>query len=692
VPLLRIAIGLLIMSISLATAADQILVDVDEEFGRLELRDADLPSIPALPGQGLAVVTGHDVEWPGFTLFAPEGGWDLQGWQSLTASIRNAGAHRLSVGLRVDAPGADSDESKRVQVVIDVAPGETKKLTVALHQTPWAFDGDTQIVGMRAAPGQAAIDLSQVEKLIIFVVRPDVSHRFVVEDLILQRHAKRVSTDGFLPFIDRFGQFIHADWETKIGDDSDLTRMVQAEAADLAAHPGPADRSRFGGWAAGPRFEATGYFRPYKHEGQWWLVDPEGYLFWSHGIDCVNTNAATGTTDRESYFAGLPDESDAGPGQFYGQSTWAPHGYYHDRTPFRTFNHRQANLWRKHGDNWRDAFARITHQRLRSWGMNTIANWSDAGIYSQQKTPYVAAVWLGARPLQGSQGYWGKFHDVYDPGFRGAVHEALAARQTEAVDPWCIGFFVDNELAWGDELNLALASLASPGEQPAKRVFVEVLRAKYGLIQTLNQAWGTGHASWEDLLSHQDPPPDLARARVDLVAFTDSIAHTYFRTIKQELTALSPEQLYLGPRFAWQNKIVVRASLDYCDVVSFNKYQYSVADLRLPDEADHPVIIGEFHFGAVDRGMFHPGLRAARDQAHRGELYSAYVRSALQHRLIVGTHWFQYGDQSTTGRGDGENYNIGFIDIADVPYPAMVGAAREMGAQMYTLRSSTELD
>ena len=90
--------------------------------------------------------------------------------------------------------------------------------------------------------------------------------------------------------------------------------------------------------------------------------------------------------------------------------------------------------------------------------------------------------------------------------------------------------------------------------------------------------------------------------------------------------------------------------------------------------------------------MFHPGLRAARDQAHRGELYSAYVRSALQHRLIVGTHWFQYGDQSTTGRGDGENYNIGFIDIADVPYPAMVGAAREMGAQMYTLRSSTELD
>jgi hypothetical protein len=66
------------------------------------------------------------------------------------------------------------------------------------------------------------------------------------------------------------------------------------------------------------------------------------------------------------------------------------------------------------------------------------------------------------------------------------------------------------------------------------------------------------------------------------------------------------------------------------------------------------VIIGEFHFGALDRGMFHPGLKQERDQPHRAELYRSYVQSALAHPLIIGTHWFQYGDQSTTGRGDGE--------------------------------------
>ena len=40
----------------------------------------------------------------------------------------------------------------------------------------------------------------------------------------------------------------------------------------------------------------------------------------------------------------------------------------------------------------------------------------------------------------------------------------------------------------------------------------------------------------------------------------------------------------------------------------------------------------------------------------------------LGNPLIVGTHWFQYGDQATTGRGDGENYQIGFVDVCDTPY------------------------
>ena len=43
-------------------------------------------------------------------------------------------------------------------------------------------------------------------------------------------------------------------------------------------------------------------------------------------------------------------------------------------------------------------------------------------------------------------------------------------------------------------------------------------------------------------------------------------------------------------------------------------------------------------------------------------------------------------DQPLTGRPDGENYQIGFVTVADVPYPELVKAARDTAASMYRRR------
>jgi agarase len=41
-------------------------------------------------------------------------------------------------------------------------------------------------------------------------------------------------------------------------------------------------------------------------------------------------------------------------------------------------------------------------------------------------------------------------------------------------------------------------------------------------------------------------------------------------------------------------------------------------------------------------------------------------------------------DQHTTGRVyDEENYQIGFVDIADTPYPETIAASREVGQLLY---------
>jgi len=674
----------------------------------------------------LRIATGHNKPKPGITLKAPAGKWDLSKYEYVSIDVKNLARLRLgtpyggqpsiadepvTVSCRVDGPGADGNS---VSDSITLAGQEAGILTVRIFPTPWKLSEPLELIGMRGVPVHSGkLDTANISQMLVFVNKPRIDYVFELGNIRAGGCVTVLDAKTFFPFIDEFGQFIHGDWPGKTHSLEELIansargRLMagKAEEEDLAAHPGPADRDVYGGWSAGPVLSATGFFRTEKYKGKWWFVDPQGRLFWSHGIDCVRSANATPITDREHYFRNLPapasnkqgPETDSPFAKFYGAGSWAPHGYYKDHCPYKTYDFSQANLLRKYGQDWEKAFAEITHRRLKSWGINTIANWSDPNIYLMRKMPYVCTISYDARKLEGSQGYWGKFYDVFDPSFRQALRRRLEMEKGKtAGDPWCIGYFVHNELSWGDEVSLAVATLISPPDQPAKKVFIEDLKAKYGTIDKLNAAWDTEHATWDALL--QSPPaqslvrragrqaPDKEKARADLTAFYTKIAETYFETIRDELKKVAPNQLYMGCRFAWVNDRAARAAAKFCDVVSYNRYTSSVQEQRLPDNisawgrltADKPIIIGEFHFGALDRGMFHTGLRKTDNQQDRAEKYKSYVCGALRNPYIVGTHWFQYKDQATTGRGDGENYQIGFVDVCDRPYPEIVRACRDV--------------
>src|SRR5450759_223349 len=115
--------------------------------------------------------------------------------------------------------------------------------------------------------------------------------------------------------------------------------------------------------------------------------------------------------------------------------------------------------------------------------------------------------------------------------------------------------------------------------------------------------------------------------------------------------------------FAYETFIKFTASLGF-DVFSLNIYGYSTVDRleRIASFVDMPVIIGEFHFGTPGRGLS-PGLRQTISKEERGQAYRYYVETGAAHPSLIGTHWFQWGDQPATGRGDGENYNIGWVDV-----------------------------
>jgi hypothetical protein len=652
---------------------------------------------------------------PGVNFQPQTGGWDMTGLGYVEARVKNIGSRTLNVHLALDDPRANRTERKGCVIhSASIPPGKVETLKVTItSQPPKVLE--MAFRGMRAAPGgigsrqSGSLDPNNVVRISVYVYHPGADYEYEVSELRAggaPAFPLPERLEDLFPMIDRFGQYVHKDWPGKIHSENDLARQREQEAADLAAHPGPKGRNQYGGWLDGPQLEATGRFRVAKWHDKWWLVDPDGRLFWSHGLVRVTWSCGyTPITGRRFLFADLPT-SDSPFAPFYGRSTWAIRGLYERGA--ETYNFTGANLLRKYGPHWPEAFSDVTHRRLRSWGLNTMANCSQPAIYLERKTPYTATVYSlnsppedtpggtgyvatiheGGRVIEAASGGWGKFPDVFDPSFKATLIKEVAQHKGKAVgDPWCLGYFLGNELTWGrDETWLASAVLKSPADQPAKKVLVGDLQQKYTSIENLNAAWGTNYASWDTLL-RSTTAPDVRKARADLATFLDKTADAYFRQCREAVKEIDPEGLYLGCRFAgWANDRIFRAAAQYSDVISVNRYAESVADLRLPSGIDKPVVIGEFHFGALDRGKFHASLRPVADQQARGAAYDKYVRSALENPWIVGTHWHQYGDQATTGRDDGENFQNGFVDICDTPYAETIEACRQIGYELYEVR------
>ncbi len=653
----------------------------------VQVEQVDSPS-----GQGKALKVHFGVaDWPNVFFKAGTTPWDWSKHLGLAVDVTNPNPYAVRVCVRVDNEGADGAKNC-VQEGIDVPPGQTRALSATFN---WGLD--LGLWGMRGYPppsrgDKATLDPTRVIAFQVFLPMPREPRTLILDNVRLFGKRPPLKPWPSKAFVDRFGQFKYADWPGKLKDASDWPALLAAERADLARHPAPSDRDEYGGWKNGPKLKATGWFRTEKVGGKWWLVTPSGHLFFSLGVDCVGYWTKTIVEQRDAWFDWLPDPKGEF-GQHYGTFE-NPH-----RGPVkkgRSFGFYSANLQRKYGEGWRETWREMVWKRLPSWGFNTIANWSSPEVYDGP-VPYVVSVGIGgkhARVPSGSD-YWSKMHDVFDPVFAADV----TASVNRAAHLWkgkkrCLGIFVDNELSWGHEhhYGLAVGSLNGKPDQPAKQAILTDLRKKYGTVEKLNAAWKTTWPSWEEMSAKPAAPKreEMTDAcKGDLDAFIRRFSLRYFTLIRDAIRATSPHHLYLGCRFAWGSQTSYKAAGEVCDVVSFNIYRETVdpRDYGFTDELGKPCIIGEFHFGALDRGMFHTGLVKAKDQADRARKYADYVRSVADMPAFVGCHWFQFVDEPITGRWfDGENYNIGFVTVVDQPYPELVAAARRAHAEVYRRR------
>ena len=573
--------------------SDDVLYDFDQgsEPTSIIHERAETELVQGETGRALQVTLHGKGEPSRIRLTSP--GWDLSSYRGVAIDVTNRDSQPIAVLAQITV----GQEKTASRSVVCLEPGETDTMLLTFFRSEPPEYMQKFFRDMRGLPGGVLAhwltpDLTRLDTIEISKSRPNQSMRFSIDNIRATGRfappSEQELQSDFFPFVDRYGQYMHGTWPGKTLSAEGITDQHQAELLDLDAHPGPVDWDRYGGWAAGPQLEATGHFRTEKYRGKWWLVDPDGRLFWSHGITGVQLSQRTKIWQRENYFS--------------------------ERAPDGDF--RAANLKRKFGQGWQEGAGELAHRRLRSWGMNTFANWSDPDLYQMRRTPYVVAVGTGISKMVPPS--------IDEAAFRVKVRKRLNAKWAAEFkdDPWCLGVFVDNELRW-----------------PKKN--------------------------------------------------TAQVAETYYKVVSEQLKAVAPNVLYLGSRIHGDGepRAAYRAAAAYCDVVSMNRYQLAVVHEDLPaDSLDKPMIIGEFHFGALDRGLPHTGLLAVANQRQRARAYADYVHQALENDRIVGAHWFQYSDQLFTGRGDGENYQIGFVDIVDRPYPDMIEASREMGDTLYRYR------
>ena len=737
-----------------ASSSARLLFDFERSDIPTEIRldNADAQLIDAESGKALEIQLLTESHYSAEFTFADEQPWDWSDLENFAFALDIANHAPTSIHFYVTATDVHGKAHNRSFVVPEASTGsyfmELKgpdlSLETGIRSNPPSWDSDFQDIIYRW--GEKQLDVAAVES-ITFKVTGVLEDKTLIIDNVRLIKPQSLDENYLKELVDEFGQNNKLEFAGKVDSVEQLRERSAEEQSQLRDNP-IEGRSRFGGWADGPKLEATGYFRTEKINGKWALVDPDGHLFFSTGIANVrlaNTSTITGYDFDQSKVpqrkpgdltpedslglnrvpdAAIPSRNVSSPLRAE-MFTWLPgyddplgqnFGYrreVHTGVIERgeTFSFYRANLQRKFGTNdevqlmekWRDT----TVKRMLSWGFTSFGNWIDPSYYQMDRIPYFANGWIigNFKTVSSGNDYWSPLPDPFDPLFKERAYiTAEQIAQEVQGSPWCVGVFVDNEKSWGQEgsiqsqYGIVINTLGRAAvESPTKAQFVHLMQQKYGDISQLNHAWNTQLVSWE-AFAEGVAVTDFSTAMVeDLSAMLDHYTGQYFKIVREAVKHYMPNHMYLGARFAdWgMTPEARRAAATYADVVSYNYYKEGISNKfwHFLEDLDKPSIIGEFHNGALDSGLLNPGLIHAGSQADRGKKFAEYMNSVIDNPYFVGAHWFQYIDSPLTGRAyDGENYNVGFVSVTDIPYAPLIDAVKSVNENLYPRRFGKDSD
>jgi hypothetical protein len=443
-----------------------------------------------------------------------------------------------------------------------------------------------------------------------------------------------------LPVVDEFGQWIHADWPRKIGSLEQLKKEWAEE--DAALQEGDFNYGKYGGYRD-TKVRATGFFRVEEIDGRWWFVDPDGHLFLSTYVPGLGSGGfPTRTEGRESYYAAVPPVDLTIP--LFRERLSQPASFY------------AWNLFRRYGPDWRNKATETTIRRMEDWGLTTGPGpWFLDGANPDFKArkPYLTYFNVPPEPDTTFLG----LPDVYSEEFVAKVDEAAEEQMApNRDDPLLLGYFVGNEPPWpGREEELVDLILAGP--------------------VTATQSEVKAFLAEEDTAERRQ-------------FFIHRAFEKYLEVINGACRKHDPNHLNVGMRFGGQPPDYLIKMGRVFDVCSLNPYEYSPAEHveRVYKLIGRPILFGEFQFGVPADGLGGSLVQTA-SQEERGAAYRYYLEHAAAHPAFVGAAWFVGVDEPVTGAGDTENYNIGFVDVTDRPYPELVRAAKATHRRLFDVHS-----
>lgn len=534
--------------------------------------------------------------------------------------------------------------------------------TLFLPRTPLRLKATVQ--GKRTEPGE-------VGRATFRIVDPRPGVRLKLLGLPRLEHDEPAYPRVDRVMVDELGQWAQRGWEGKTPGVEALVRDLRQARTDAANAKPLSGRSSFGG-SVEHRFEASGFFRTHHDGRRWWLVDPDGHAFFSTGLDCVRSDeAAAALAGTEHHFAKLPELR-----QMSGR---------------RSVSFMQTNLRRAFGDDAFDAWRQITVAMLRGAGFNTVANWSDLEFARSSGMPYVVP--MPHVEVPGPR-IFRTLPDVFDPAYELACDSWAGWLASYANDRNLIGYFMTNEPEWAfGKHNLASEMLeANPGTH-TRQALARYLRERYDdNANAFAEAWGAPGKSFEAIEREnwRRAEDRSAKALDDTWEFSKRIVRRWMSCMSGACRKAAPNHLNLGVRWAWISSDLCYEVADYCDVFAINNYGFEPPleqFLEIGQRSKKPILIGEFHHGATDRGLPSSGIQGVATTRERGIAYRRYVELCASSPVCVGCHYFQYADQPIMGRFDGENYNIGLVDVCFKPYAELVDSARMAHGRVYAIAS-----